>query len=102
MPTTNKVHTKVEEVTRQEELWDEGIKTSLAHERGVSWEGGLLKYNGRIYVPTPSRASRRNHRPIPRPRLCRTPRHRENEGTGPQGVLVAKDEEDRRSLRQGL
>ncbi len=32
MPTTNEVHTKIEEATRQEELWDEGIKTSLAHE----------------------------------------------------------------------
>ncbi len=51
MPTTNEVHTKVEEATRQEELWDEGIKTSLAHERGVSREGGLLKYDGHIYVP---------------------------------------------------
>ncbi len=50
MPTTNKVHTKVEEATRQEELWDEGIKTSLAHKRGVSRKGGLLKYDGRIYV----------------------------------------------------
>ncbi len=51
MPTTNEVHTNVEEATRQEELWDEGIKTSLAHKRGVSREGGLLKYDGRIYVP---------------------------------------------------
>ncbi len=51
MPTTNEVHTKVEEATRQEELWDEGIKTSLSHERGVSREGGLLKYDGRVYVP---------------------------------------------------
>ncbi len=51
MPTMNEVHTKVEEATRQEEQWDEGIKTSLTHERGVSREGGLLKYDGRIYVP---------------------------------------------------
>ncbi len=51
MPTTNEVHMKVEEATRQEELWDEGIKTSLAHERGVSREGGLLKYDGHVYVP---------------------------------------------------
>ncbi len=51
MPTTNEVHTKVKEATRQEELWDEGIKTSLAHECGVSRERGLLKYDGRIYVP---------------------------------------------------
>ncbi len=36
MPTTNKVHVKVEDATCQEDLWDEGIKTSLAHERGVS------------------------------------------------------------------
>ncbi len=32
MPTTNEVHAKVEDATRQEELWDEGIKTSLNHE----------------------------------------------------------------------
>ncbi len=51
MPTTNEVHNKVEDATRQEELWDEGIRVSLAHERGVSREGGLLKYDGRIYVP---------------------------------------------------
>ncbi len=51
MPTMNEVHTKVEEATRQEERWDEGIKTSLTHERGVSHEGGFLKYDGRIYVP---------------------------------------------------
>ncbi len=51
MPTTNEVHTKVEEATQLEELWDKGIKTSLAHERGVSHEGGLLKYDGHIYVP---------------------------------------------------
>ncbi len=37
--------------TRQEELWDEGIKASLDHEWGVSHEGRLLKYDGRIYVP---------------------------------------------------
>ncbi len=30
---------------------DEGIKTSLAHERGVSHEGGLLKYDRHIYMP---------------------------------------------------
>ncbi len=51
MPTTNEVHAKVEDATQQEELWDEGIKTSLDHERGVSHEGGLLKYDGQIYVP---------------------------------------------------
>ncbi len=51
MPTTNEVHTKVEDATQQEELWDEGIKTSLDHKRGISQEGGLLKYDGHIYVP---------------------------------------------------
>ncbi len=51
MPTTNEVHAKVEQATRREELWDEGIKSSLAHERGISREGGLLKYDARIYVP---------------------------------------------------
>ncbi len=51
MPTTNEVHAKVEDATQQEDLWDEGIKTSLDHERGVSHEGRLLKYDGHIYVP---------------------------------------------------
>ncbi len=32
MPTTSEVHGKIEDATCQEELWDEGIKTSLAHE----------------------------------------------------------------------
>ncbi len=32
MLTANEVHTKIEDTTRQEELWDEGIKTSLTHE----------------------------------------------------------------------
>ncbi len=50
MPMTSEVHDKIEDATWQEELWDEGIKTSLTHKRGVSQEGGLLHYNGRIYV----------------------------------------------------
>ncbi len=36
MPTTDFVHQQIQEVTRQEELWDAGIATSLAHDRGVS------------------------------------------------------------------
>ncbi len=58
MPTTNKVHTKIEEATRQEELWDEGIKTSLAHERGVSREGGALEIRRTHLRTAPSRALR--------------------------------------------
>ncbi len=51
MPTTSEVHTKIKDATRQEELWDKGIKMSLAHERGVSHQGGLLHYDGCIYMP---------------------------------------------------
>ncbi len=32
MPTTTEVTQRVEEATRQEELWDEGIAMSLRHE----------------------------------------------------------------------
>ncbi len=32
MPTTDSVHQQVEEAIRQEELWDVGIATSLAHD----------------------------------------------------------------------
>ncbi len=51
MPTTSETHMKIEDATCQEELWDEGIKTSLAHKRGVSCQGGLLHYDRWIYVP---------------------------------------------------
>ncbi len=50
MPTTDFVHRQIEEVTRQEELWDAGIATSLAHDRGISKKDGLLLYDGRVYV----------------------------------------------------
>ncbi len=50
MPTTSEIHAKVKDATRQKELWDKGIKTSLAHKQGVSRKGGLLHYNGHIYV----------------------------------------------------
>ncbi len=50
MPTTDSVHRQIEEVTRQEELWDAGIATSLAHDRGISKKDGLLHYDGRVYV----------------------------------------------------
>ncbi len=48
---TSEVHAKIEDATRWEELWDEGIQTSLTHEQGVSRQGGLLYYDRRIYVP---------------------------------------------------
>ncbi len=51
MPTISEVHAKIEDATRQEDLWDEGIKTSLTHKQGVSRQGGLLHYDGRIYIP---------------------------------------------------
>ncbi len=51
MPTTSSVHRQIEEITRQEELWDVGIMTSLAHDRGIFKKDGLLHYDGRIYIP---------------------------------------------------
>ncbi len=51
MPMTSEVHAKIKDATRQEELWDKGIKTFLAHKRGISCQGGLLHYDGHIYVP---------------------------------------------------
>ncbi len=36
MPMTDAVHQQIEEVTRQEELWDAGVAASLAHDRGIS------------------------------------------------------------------
>ncbi len=48
---TSEVHAKIEDAMCQEELWDEGIKTSLAHEQGVSRQGRLLHYDGCVYVP---------------------------------------------------
>ncbi len=36
MPTTDSINRQVEEVTQQEELWDVGIATSLAHDQGVA------------------------------------------------------------------
>ncbi len=51
MPTTDDIHWWIEEATQQEELWDAGITTSLAHDWGVSHKGGLLQYDRRIYIP---------------------------------------------------
>ncbi len=45
MPMTNSVHRQIKEATWQKELWDVGIATSLAHNRGISKEGGLLHYD---------------------------------------------------------
>ncbi len=51
MPTTDEIMQRIEEATWQEELWDEGIAASLSHERGVTQQGGLLHYDGHVYVP---------------------------------------------------
>ncbi|SJL18793.1 uncharacterized protein ARMOST_22394 [Armillaria ostoyae] len=51
MPTTTKTHKRVKTVTRQKELWDKGIATSLEHERGITKKDGVLHYDHRIYVP---------------------------------------------------
>ncbi|SJL16886.1 uncharacterized protein ARMOST_20416 [Armillaria ostoyae] len=51
MPTANETHERVRTATRQKELWDKGIATSLKHERGVTEKDGILYYDNRVYVP---------------------------------------------------
>ncbi len=94
MPTTSKTHTKIKDATRQEDLWDEGIKTSLTHERGVSREGGLLHYDGRIYVPRKASLRGEIIAQCHDHTLAGHPGIEKNEGIGPQRILVAQDEED--------
>ncbi len=43
-----------------------------------------------------------DYRPEPRPHPGWTPGHREDEGADTQRILVAKDEEGRRSICKGL
>ncbi|SJL08319.1 uncharacterized protein ARMOST_11682 [Armillaria ostoyae] len=42
MPTTSETHERVQTVTRQKELWDKGMATSLEHERGITEKDGVL------------------------------------------------------------
>ncbi|SJK96774.1 uncharacterized protein ARMOST_00020 [Armillaria ostoyae] len=51
MPTANETHERVRTATRQKELWDKGIATSLEHERGITEKDGILYYDNRVYVP---------------------------------------------------
>ncbi|SJL01314.1 uncharacterized protein ARMOST_04634 [Armillaria ostoyae] len=51
MPTASETHERVKTATRQKELWDKGIATSLEHERGITEKDGILYYDNRIYVP---------------------------------------------------
>ncbi|SJL08165.1 uncharacterized protein ARMOST_11528 [Armillaria ostoyae] len=51
MPTTTETHERVKTVTRQKELWDKGIATSLEHERGITEKDGILYYENRVYIP---------------------------------------------------
>ncbi|SJL16274.1 uncharacterized protein ARMOST_19794 [Armillaria ostoyae] len=51
MPTTSETHERVKRVTRQKELWDKTIATSLEHERGITEKDGILYYDSRVYVP---------------------------------------------------
>ncbi|SJL02913.1 uncharacterized protein ARMOST_06254 [Armillaria ostoyae] len=51
MPTTSETHERVKNATRQKELWDKGIATSLEHECGITEKDGILYYDGHIYVP---------------------------------------------------
>ncbi|SJL11310.1 uncharacterized protein ARMOST_14713 [Armillaria ostoyae] len=51
MPTASETHERVRTATRQKELWDKGIATSLEHERGITEKDGILYYDNRIYVP---------------------------------------------------
>ncbi|SJL10871.1 uncharacterized protein ARMOST_14266 [Armillaria ostoyae] len=51
MPTTSETHERVKTITRQKELWDKGMATSLEHERGITERDGILYYDNHIYVP---------------------------------------------------
>ncbi|SJK98309.1 uncharacterized protein ARMOST_01574 [Armillaria ostoyae] len=51
MPTASETHERVRTATRQKELWDRGIATSLEHERGITEKEGILYYDNRVYVP---------------------------------------------------
>ncbi|SJL18897.1 uncharacterized protein ARMOST_22499 [Armillaria ostoyae] len=51
MPTTTETHERVKTITRQKELWDKGIATSLEHERGIAEKDGILYYDHRVYIP---------------------------------------------------
>ncbi|SJL19064.1 uncharacterized protein ARMOST_22671 [Armillaria ostoyae] len=51
MPTASETHERVRTTTRQKELWDKGIATSLEHERGITEKDGILYYDNRVYVP---------------------------------------------------
>ncbi|SJL18527.1 uncharacterized protein ARMOST_22120 [Armillaria ostoyae] len=51
MPTASETHERVRTATRQKELWDKSIATSLEHERGITERNGILYYDNRIYVP---------------------------------------------------
>ncbi|SJL11766.1 uncharacterized protein ARMOST_15175 [Armillaria ostoyae] len=51
MPTASETHERVRTATRQKELWDKGIATSLEHERGITEKDGILYYDNRVYVP---------------------------------------------------
>ncbi|SJL01350.1 uncharacterized protein ARMOST_04670 [Armillaria ostoyae] len=51
MPTTSETQDRIRTVTRQKELWDKGIATSLEHERGITEKDGVLYYDNRVYVP---------------------------------------------------
>ena len=46
MPTTTELHDKIKDATQQEGSWDQGIANSLAHERGITKNDGLLSYDG--------------------------------------------------------
>ncbi|SJL13523.1 uncharacterized protein ARMOST_16967 [Armillaria ostoyae] len=44
-------HKPVKTATRQKELWDKGIATSLEHEQGITKKDGILYYDNCVYVP---------------------------------------------------
>ncbi|SJL16560.1 uncharacterized protein ARMOST_20086 [Armillaria ostoyae] len=51
MPTTSETHERIKTITRQKELWDKGIATSLEHEQGITEKDRILYYDNRVYVP---------------------------------------------------
>ncbi len=51
MPTIEETHQNVKTATRNMHLWDNTVAGSLNHDRGMKMDGGLIWYDGRIYVP---------------------------------------------------
>ncbi|SJK99925.1 uncharacterized protein ARMOST_03236 [Armillaria ostoyae] len=51
MPTINEAYECIKSATHDHQKWDQGIASSLNHEKGIQEKDGLLYYDKRIYVP---------------------------------------------------